>query len=119
MDKKIPQVIVELPAFIQAVNELWDEETQRKFKNYIGNNPLAGAIIPGTNGIRKIRWQYGGKGKRGGVRVIYYFFNENHPLFLLFAYPKNVQENLSEKEKKLFNSLIRRIKDSLRKGETQ
>lgn len=71
-----------------------------EFKNFIGLNPEAGDIIPGAGGIRKVRWQGSGHGKRGGVRIIYYVYNEHHPIYLLYAYPKNAQINLSEDEKR-------------------
>ena len=115
-NNNIPQVIVELPAYINEIENLWDESTQIEFKNYIGNNPLAGDVIQGTSGIRKIRWQGSGKGKRGGVRVIYYYYDESNPIFLLYAYPKNVKENLTEKEKKILQTLAKQLKNSMRKA---
>jgi len=110
----IPQVIVELPAYISEIDNLWDESTQIEFKNYIGNHPLAGDIIQGAGGIRKIRWRANGKGKRGGVRVIYYFYDEFNPIFLLYAYSKNMKENLTEKEKKILQTLVKQLKNSMR-----
>lgn len=96
----IPQVVVETAAYLRAVESIWDDELRAEFVSYIGVNPTQGDIIPGTGGIRKIRYQGSGHGKRGGVRVIYYFYNEDNPVYLLYAYPKNVQVNLSEREKK-------------------
>ena len=89
-----------LTTYLRAVNEFWDSETQTDFRNFIGLNFLSGDIIPDTGGLRKIRWKSNGKGKRGGVRVIYYFYDENHPIYLLFAYSKNVQINLTEQKKR-------------------
>lgn len=113
----IPQVVAETTPYIKAVNVIWDEETQIEFKNYIGANPYKGDIIPHTGGIRKIRWQSGGHGKRGGARIIYYLYNENHPIYLLFAYPKNVQVNLSETETKLLKSAVAKLKEVFRTKE--
>lgn len=62
----VPQVLIETNAYRKAVNDIWDEDEQTEFKNYIGSNPYAGVVIPGTGGIRKIRWQASGHGKRGG-----------------------------------------------------
>lgn len=109
-DERIPQVVVETTPYQKAVEKFWDEETQIEFKNYIGVNFALGDVIPGAGGIRKIRWQANGHGKRGGVRVIYYVYNENHPVYLLYAYPKNVQVNLSEAEKKLFRVVAEQLK---------
>ncbi len=113
-DERIPQVVVETTPYQKAVEKFWDEETQIEFKNYIGVNFALGDVIPGAGGIRKIRWQANGHGKRGGVRVIYYVYNENHPVYLLYAYPKNVQVNLSEAEKKLFRVVAEQLKATFR-----
>lgn len=111
MEKElIPQVIVETQPYQRAVQRIWDSSTQVEFKNFIGLNPEAGDVIPGTGGIRKVRWQGSGHGKRGGVRIIYYVYNEHHPIYLLYAYPKNVQVNLSEDEKKIFTKMTERLK---------
>lgn len=114
----IPQVIVETPAYIHAVEEFWDVDTQMEFKNFIATNFLVGDIIPNTGGLRKIRWKSSGGGKRGGARVIYYFYDENNPIYLLFAYTKSVQSDLSEREKKLFRNIVLQIKNSFRSKET-
>jgi mRNA-degrading endonuclease RelE of RelBE toxin-antitoxin system len=111
----IPQVIVETPTYLKAVQDFWDTETQIEFKNYIGVNFLLGNIIPDTGGLRKIRWKSTNKGKRGGVRVIYYFYDENHPIYLLFAYTKNVQVDLTEQEKKIMRTLVQQLKNSFQK----
>lgn len=111
---QIPQVVVETLAYQRSVSNLWDMDEQIAFKNFIGANPLAGDIIPGTGGLRKVRWQASGHGKRGGARVIYYVYDEDNPLYLLFAYPKNVQTNLSESEKKILASIVNEIKNTIR-----
>ena len=54
-EDKTPQVVAETPAYLKAVNALWDEQTQIEFKNFISLNPYAGDVIPGAGGIRKIR----------------------------------------------------------------
>lgn len=113
----IPQVVFETPSYLRAVENFWDNDTQIEFKNFIASNALIGDVIPNTGGLRKIRWQGKGHGKRGGVRVIYYFYNENHPIYLLFAYPKNVQDDLSENEKKLMRDLVTQLKFSFRAKE--
>ena len=110
----IPQVVAETPTYLKAVNALWDEQTQIEFKNFISLNPYEGDIIPGTGGIRKVRWHGSGHGKRGGVRVVYYVYNENNPIYLLFAYPKNVKENISDKEKKILAEIVTELKHVLR-----
>ena len=79
---------------------------------FVGANPDVGDVIPETGGVRKLRWSARGKGKRGGVRVIYYFHSEAFPLLLLTVYAKNQKANLSKAErnelKKLVPLLVRR-----------
>lgn len=114
----IPQVVAETPTYLRAVDEFWDTDTKEEFKNYIGVNPLAGDIIPNTGGLRKIRWKSSNGGKRGGARVIYYFYDEAQPIYLLFAYSKNIQTDLTEHEKKLLRNLVLQLKKSFRSKET-
>ena len=113
----LPQVVVETLPYQRAVNEIWDTETQIDFKNYIGMHPMQGDTIPGTGGIRKIRWQGVGHGKRGGIRVIYYLYNEDHPIYLLYAYPKNAKSNISDSEKKAFREVAEKLKREFRRKE--
>lgn len=73
-------------------------------------NPQAGDVIEGTGGARKLRIQLEGRGKRGGGRVIYLDIFEAEHLYLLYAYPKNVQENLTPEQKKAITKLIEAIR---------
>lgn len=90
--------LVELPEYIRDVDRLLDEESQDKLKGFLSLNPHAGQVMPGTGGVRKLRWARPGSGKSGGVRVIYYFYNETMPLFLLNMFGKNEKANLSKAE---------------------
>ena len=74
-------------------------------------NPQLGDVIEGTGGARKMRLALGGRGKSGGARVIYVDILEREHLYLLFAYPKNVQENLTAEQKKM----LRKINEEIRK----
>lgn len=65
----------------------------------MAEHPKAGDLMQGTGGIRKLRWGRGSQGKSGGVRVIYYFHNEQMPLYLLTLFGKNAQENLTHAER--------------------
>lgn len=73
-------------------------------------SPQIGDVIQGTGGARKMRIQLDGRGKSGGGRVIYLDVFEKEKLYLLFAYPKNVQENLTEEQKAAIRTLIDAIK---------
>lgn len=70
--------------------------------------PDAGDLIQGTGGLRKIRWSSGNKGKRGGVRIIYYWKSVDDHIYLMTLYAKNEMSNLTEKEKKLLKQMIER-----------
>ena len=73
-------------------------------------NPQLGDVIEGTGGARKMRIQLEGRGERGGGRVIYLDVFECGHLYLLFAYPKNVQENLTPAQKKAIRAMIEEIR---------
>lgn len=83
--------------------------------NYLAFHPQAGTIVQGTGGIRKLRWEAQGKGKSGGVRVIYYYHNGSVPLFLLTVFGKGEKANISKSERnelsKLTNLLLERYGD--------
>lgn len=76
---------------------------------YLAEHPAAGVVMEGTGGIRKLRWARSGRGKRGGVRVIYYFHDESMPLYLLTVFSKNEKANLSKAERNLLSSAVRKL----------
>jgi hypothetical protein len=91
--------IVELPEFIRKTDKLMSAEEHDELLYYLSANPMAGVLMPGTGGIRKLRWATGNKGKSGSTRVIYFYHNQAFPLFLLTVFGKNEQENLSKDER--------------------
>jgi hypothetical protein len=86
--------IIETPVFQRYSSEIWRDVERHEFINWIANNPLAGDVIPGTGGLRKVRWSRSGMGKRGGVRVIYYNLLDDGEIWLLIAYTKAKFDNL-------------------------
>ena len=68
---------------------MFDEREKSRLLSYVATNPEAGDIVPDTGRARKLRWGVQGRGKSGGVRVIYYYHNETMPLFLLNVFAKN------------------------------
>ena len=108
-----PISIVEVRAFMRQAAAFLSEAEVEELKWYLANQPTAGVVIRGTGGVRKLRWSASGRGKRGGSRVIYFFHNDEMPLFLLAAYPKNVKTDLSLRSRRS-GSLRRSRKSSLR-----
>ena len=99
-------VFVETSLFTKQVQKLLSDEVYRLLQFELASRPDLGAIIPGSGGLRKVRWGFRGQGKRGGVRVIYYWTVSQEHLLMLLMYPKNVQENLSQAQLKLLKQLI-------------
>lgn len=87
-----------------------NDESLKDLEKILLENPRVGDVIQGTGGARKMRIQLDGRGKSGGGRVIYLDVFEKENLYLLFAYPKNVQENLTEEQKKVIKALVDAIK---------
>ncbi len=108
-----PITVVELSAFLRNAAKVWDDDERAEFIDYIAQNPEAGAIIQGTGGIRKVRWSRQGSGKRGGVRVIYFYYNMETPLFLLTLYAKAERGDLLPDEKEIFTKFVSELKNNL------
>jgi hypothetical protein len=104
------QTVIETPEFIKQAQGCMDNEARYNFVNFIAKNPLDGDLIKGTGGARKIRWQVDShRGKSGGARIIYYYHDQDIPIFLFTAYKKNQKENLTESEKKSLRQIINMI----------
>jgi hypothetical protein len=101
--------VVETSQFAKRAAKVWAPDETEEFITYIAAHPLAGDVIVGAEGIRKVRWQSHGRGKRGGVRVIYFFHTEAMPLFLLDLYAKNEKSNLDAHDKKALRAVVQAI----------
>jgi len=97
--------IIETPVFAAERDSFFSDEEYRKLQNQLIVWPNAGAVIPRSGGLRKLRWATRGRGKRGGARVIYYRMTEDR-LYLLFAYHKGEQEDLTHDQIKRLRSLL-------------
>ena len=86
--------VIETPTFQRCANDIWLDDERLEFVSWIAENPLAGDVIKGTQGLRKVRWSRAGMGKRGGVRVIYYNTLDDGSIWLLIAYTKTKFDNL-------------------------
>lgn len=95
---------------------LLSESERDDLIGYVAANPRAGDLIQGTGGVRKLRWARSGRGKSGGVRVIYYFCNEALPLYLLTVFGKGEKADLSQAERNEFAKLVQILKRYAREG---
>jgi hypothetical protein len=102
--------VVETSTFRRKAEKLLTEQEHDDPLLYLSMYHKAGDEIPGTGGVRKLRYAVQGRGKSGGVRVIYYFFDELNPVLALFLYGKNEQGNLTPAEKKRAASLAAAMK---------
>ncbi len=85
---------IETPYFTKAISHFLDDDEYAKLQDYLNEQPEAGIIVPGSGGVRKLRWGSEGRGKRGGLRVIYYLRSARGELWMLTIYGKNVRENI-------------------------
>lgn len=91
--------IAELPNFVRLADKLLGHQECQDLISYLANHPKSGDLIEGTGGVRKLRWGRGSRGKRGGVRLIYYFYSSDMPLYLITLYAKNTRSNLSNSQR--------------------
>lgn len=94
MPYTISMEFVETPIFSKLINQYLDDMEYSALQWYLIQNPEKGDIIPQSGGLRKIRWKIAGKGKRGGIRIIYYYKNSLEQIWLLTVYAKNEQANI-------------------------
>lgn len=99
-------VIIETPIFTRRIQTALDDDEYRLLQAHLVQKPDAGKIIPGSGGLRKIRWSGSGRGKRGGIRVIYYWFVSPEVILMLFAYPKNEQDDLTQEQLKQLKKIV-------------
>lgn len=99
-------VIIETEIFTELVTELMDDDEYSALQEYMVENPKAGDIIQGAGGIRKLRWSHHKKGKRDGVRVIYYHADALYQLRMLLVYKKGEVDDLTESQKKTLKRLV-------------
>lgn len=107
--------VAETPEYIRWAERLLSAAERTDVVAYLAANPAAGDLMQGTGGVRKLRWARGGRGKSGGVRVIYYFHSEAMPLYLLTMFGKNQKANLSRAERNELAGLVRLLKEAVEK----
>ena len=108
------QTVAETPTFTRQASKLFTEDEKGELIDFLAANPLAGDVIPGTGGVRKLRFQASGGGKRGGGRVVYYYLDEDIPLYALLAYAKSARTDLTPEERRTAAALAAGIKTEAR-----
>lgn len=99
---------IEAPAFTQLIAAYLGDDDYRALQFHLARNPEAGDVIPGTGGFRKLRWadQRRGKGKRSGLRVIFYHFVGDNQIWFVTLYGKDEIEDLRPDEKRALKAAI-------------
>ncbi|MGK0706270.1 type II toxin-antitoxin system RelE/ParE family toxin [Yokenella regensburgei] len=98
-------IFIETDIFSEDVTALLDDDEYREFQLFLTLNPESGDVIPGTGGLRKTRWSFLDKGKRGGVRIIYYYRRRYEEIRLLLIYRKGMKDDLTQQEKSILRML--------------
>lgn len=97
---------IETPVFTRTLQGLLTDDAYRTLQVALVSRPDAGVLIAGGGGLRKLRWAGSGRGKRGGIRVIYYWAMAESVIYLLLAYPKNAQDDLTAQQRRVLRDLV-------------
>ena len=99
-------IFTETPVFTRQITKLLPDDQYRELQQELIFNPAAGDVIQHSGGLRKVRWRSATKGKRGGLRVIYYWYVSDDEIYMLLAYGKGEKDDLTPKEIKLLRGLV-------------
>ena len=99
------QTVAETPTFSRQADKIFSQDERLELIDFLARNPLAGDEIPGTGGVRKLRFAASGRGKRGGARVIYYYADEAMPIYALLVYAKARKVDLTPDERRAVSAL--------------
>lgn len=100
---------IETPTFSRMVTALLSDDEYRELQTALVEDPERGDLIKGGGGIRKLRQAVQGRGKSGGVRVIYYWAKAHHQIYMLVVYPKSKKDDLSDKETAILRDLVKEL----------
>ena len=99
-------VIIETSVFTRRITEMMSDEDYSEMQAALIARPDTGALMRGSGGIRKLRWAASGRGKRGGLRVIYYWAVSQDQILMLYVYPKNEMEDLTSDQLKILRQVV-------------
>jgi mRNA-degrading endonuclease RelE of RelBE toxin-antitoxin system len=100
-------VIIETPLFTKLIQDMLPDEDYRLLQQTLLLRPEAGVLIRGGGGLRKIRWNLPGSGKRGGLRIIYYWDVPEETIYMLLPYKKSRQDDLTPAQLKVLRDLVK------------
>lgn len=109
------QTVVETKPFTAQAADLLTDEEKAELIDALASDPAAGTLIPGTGGVRKLRIPLLGRGKRGGARVVYFFHDEDLPVYALLLFAKNERTDMTSAQKKAVRQFAEAIKATRRK----
>jgi len=106
--RQINVTFIETAVFTEQVVKAQSDDEYSKFQSFLAEQPTAGTPISGTGGARKIRWAdpNRGKGKRGGIRAIYFYRDQHEQIIMLYLYSKDEQDDLTQEQKKALKAVI-------------
>jgi mRNA-degrading endonuclease RelE of RelBE toxin-antitoxin system len=99
-------LLVETPIFTERVLQVLSDDEYRGLQFFIAQHPEAGDLIPGSSGLRKLRWKIAGKGKRGGTRIIYYWVTRRDTVILIFIFKKSERSDLTKDQLKKLRAMV-------------
>ena len=99
--------IIETPIFTRKIKDVLSDDEYSKLQWALVINPEAGAVIPEGKGLRKLRWVIPGRGKWGGLRIIYYWYTRDEKIYMLLPYKKSGQEDLTKEQMKILNEYVK------------
>ena len=100
---------IETPTFTRLLLDLLSDDEYRGIQNILVENPERGDVLTGGGGIRKLRYSLSGRGKSGGVRVIYYWMREDEQVYMLLIYPKSKKDTLTDRETALLREFVKEL----------
>jgi hypothetical protein len=112
------QTVVETQHYVARAEKLLSEDERNELIDFLATHPLRGDVLAGTGGIRKVRFAKGGRGKSGGVRVIYYYYGAERPIYLLEIFAKSEKSNLTRAERNALARVVAEIKQQLQRRRT-
>lgn len=112
------QTVVETPSYLADAERLLSPQERKAVVDRLAADPACGVVIPGSGGVRKVRFGFGGRGKSGGARIVYLFSGESLPVFMLAIFAKNEKANLSAAERNGLERLVTSLIEDYRRRQT-